>query len=320
MLDKLELMNCRNDVNCDKIVLDDFLDFDSNVLNNIANLNDEETKYHVFKKIVNYLAEKIISDLMIELTKFNITLKEEQKCCNIGEYSDTFTYLPKSNLYRGIFIETINPVYNSPLTKILIKNVAISVNKPNPKAKLKIIDGVNVFTKDVALLAGRNDVSVNYIAQTNDVYVLLDGNNTPNDSYIDLTSGCGCNYCGQICGDNLNIVGFDGSQKVNKTFGLFLEVCHVCDWSAFFCGEIDNMKLLIQEAFMQYTYEKSALSDRMNMDTFDKNQLYEKAKYFNDKYKSSLLSYTLMLSNRIKKYDIECLYCNTPGKIGSNFN
>lgn len=316
LLDRLQLLNCRSDVECNKILLDDFPGFDETILNNIANLNDEETSLHVFNKIVKYIADKVISDLILELNKFNINLKEELKCCNIGRRGDT--YLGKSNVYRGIFIETIDHSYRSPLTRILIKNIAVSVNKPNPKAVVKIIDGSTTWTKNVQLNIGRNEIPINYIADSEDVYLLLDGANFVNDSFIDLTNGCGCGYCGYNCG-NLNIVGWDGSQKTNKTFGLFVEMCTYCDWSPFFCSEIDNMQLLIQESFMQYLYEKSALSDRLNFDTIDKNELFNKAKYFNDKYKSSLTSYSLSLSNRIKKFDSNCLICKTDGKISSFF-
>lgn len=316
LLNKIKLREyCDNQQDCNVIYINDFLDFDFDLLNNSANLKDEETAQNVLHKIVMYLSDKIVNDLNLELLNHNITLKREKDICFVGDISDK--YLPTSNNWRGIKIERL---YNTKtqFSKIFIKNIAIWTKSPNCTAELKIKDGLKTTIINLDLKLGYNEKTINYIADSDEVYLLLDGNNQVNDSYIQLTKGCGCNVCGYQC-NNLNIVGLDGNQETIKTFGLIVEVGEVCDFSLFFCSELDNMRLLIQEAFMSYAYEKSFISNRLNYDTIDKELILRKTKFFNDKYKESLKAYALNLSKTLIKYDSTCIMCNTPGFLKSFF-
>lgn len=289
-------------------------DLEGMTLNSIANTANGEqfTGKDLFQQKLELAINLLADDVVSAMRKANkVSLLPQLSNINGGVFSqDPANYLPVAALERGVLIQKNLTSDIQAINVVSVKVLANSTGTFNIKVK----DGVVTNIYPVALIAGEiGEVNIDYIAQSNKVYVTLDNTALAvNDSRITFGATPCCGQCPTIYDQYryVRINGWDGTQISNKTFGIVVNANLVCDKMRFLCKIANSISyVLLYKTGIELLKEANS-SERKNWFTLSKERIAELSQSYQNEYNRLLVNIVNNNYSYIASIRDECLQCN----------
>lgn len=207
---------------------------------------------------------------------------------------------------RGIVIKR----WRSEAARLFVENVYIYVLEAGT-ATIKIVDGTTTTEFVADLVAGLNEVRVDYKAESESIRVVFDQTNFTTYDGAWNKSG-GCNTCGGMsAGKGIYVTGWDGTQEVSQTYGVCVKVHAQCYEENVLCSLLPRMYFLILYKAGILVLKEHLATNRINhIATFGKEQAAKLVEEYETEYKIKYATLVKSAYEFLRTTKGDCIKCN----------
>lgn len=272
-------------------------------LKNAANIAPESfsTGYD-FLKHCNTMAVRHVFD------EFAVELGPYFDFGNIIETRDVKTFKTTPNAVsateRGIVIKR----WRSEAARMFVEYVYINVEQAGT-VDLNIIDGDLTTTQEIELVAGINEIRLDYKANEEQIKITFD--QSAFETYDGAWTKGGCSSCGGGGKKGLYITGWDGTKEVSNTYGFGVKVHAQCYEENVMCSLLPKMYFLLWYKSGILVLREHVATNRINhIATFGQERAKDLLVELEAEYKEKYQVLVKGAYNYLRTMKGDCITCN----------
>lgn len=228
----------------------------------------------------------------------------------IGDF-DYLLFDAFSPAFQGVRAER-TPDCNRYIWKIA--NVSV-LTQTDQVVNLRIMDGSIVMTKTIETVGGVVATDyIDYTIKSKAVYIEVANGDF---SQTKLDSGAPGNCCGrcQPVGNRYyKVHGWDGSKRVNETFGLKVDFNLMCDEWAFMCAIRHRLGLAVLYKTGEIMCRAQMYNETDNVQTLDP-AIEAQKNFFKSEFQKQIKNVIQRLPDFIRSFDNPCFRCEAGRRV-----